>query len=49
MSKIKWYFKQLLPLKFESKYIENGAQKLTLWKMWFGKCYNIRTYNIADN
>ena len=46
MSKIIWYLKQLLPLKYVSKYREDDENKLTVWNMWFGKCYNITNYDL---
>jgi len=47
MSSIKWYFMQLLPLKYRSHYKtsnENEYDTLnyTVWRMWFGKCFNVK-------
>lgn len=47
MERIKWYFKQLLPLRYESTYTEAGHRWLTIWRMWFGRCYNVRNYKLA--
>lgn len=46
MDKIIWYLKQLFPLMYVSTYTENGSRKLTIWRMWFGRCFNIRTFDI---
>ena len=40
MNKVKWLFKQLLPLSYWTKYEEDGKKYFTIWNMWFGKCYN---------
>ena len=47
MNKLFWYVKQLLPLTYVSEYIENGKKKLTVWKMWFGKCFSIKTWSVV--
>lgn len=44
--KLIWYAKQLFPLTYISKYKENGQKKLSIWKMWFGYCYKIQTYDL---
>lgn len=47
MKKIIFIIKQFIPFTYYSKYkIENGEHKLTVWKQWFGKPYNIKTFNI---
>lgn len=46
MNKILFYFKQLFPLTYKSKYKVDGNMKLTIWKMWFKKCYKIRTFDL---
>lgn len=40
MNKLAWYFKQLFPLTYRSRYVENGVTHFAVWQMWFGKCYN---------
>ena len=44
--RIKWYFKQFLPLTYVSEYDENGKQKVTIWRMWFGRCFDIRSWEV---
>ena len=48
MERIKWYFKQLLPLTYVSEYKEDGLDKQTTFKMWLGRCYNERTVYISE-
>lgn len=43
-----WYIKQLFPLQYVSEYWENGKKKLTIWRMWMGKCFAIRDYELAQ-
>jgi len=43
LNKIKWYFKQIIPLKFKGTYGENGKRYYSEWRMFFGKCFNIKT------
>lgn len=49
--RIKWYFKQLLPLMYVSEYGEANSDKrfVTVWRMWFGRCFDIRTWEVANN
>jgi hypothetical protein len=46
MKKIIWALKQLLPLRYKSKYsyLSNGEIKgnTVFFNMWFGKCFNIK-------
>jgi hypothetical protein len=42
-----WYLKQLLPLQYISTYTENGKRYLTIWRMWFGNCFNERRWELA--
>ena len=46
--RIKWYFKQLLPLVYVSEYGEANTDKrfVTVWRMWFGHCFNIETWEV---
>lgn len=46
MNKITWYLKQILPLTYVSTYRQNGNRKLSIWKMWFGKCFKIRQFDL---
>lgn len=48
MDEILWYLKQLLPLIYVSEFKENGVRRLCIWRMWFGRCFNIRYFNLAS-
>lgn len=42
-----WYLKQLLPLRYESVYLEGGKRWLCIWRMWFGRCFSVRYFELA--
>ena len=42
MRRIIWYLKQLLPLRYESKYVQGGERKRAVWRMWIGHCFCIQ-------
>lgn len=49
MSKFLYYPKQLLPLKYHSKYsLQNGEKKLAIWRQWFGVPFDIQHFTLAD-
>lgn len=37
-----WYVKQLLPLKYRTEYEEDGKRYSCEWRMWFGRCFDIK-------
>jgi hypothetical protein len=41
-----WYIKQLFPLWYHTTYEEGGKKYATWWKMWFGRCYKQRTFEV---
>ena len=47
VGKVTWYIKQLFPLTYISKYREGERNRLSIWKMWFGKVYRHRKYIIS--
>ena len=47
MGKFKWYFKQIVPLTYISTFREDDQRKLCIWKMWLGRSFNIRYFNLA--
>lgn len=47
MERIKWCVKQLLPLRYESTYTEGSKRWLTIWRMWFGRCFSVRNFELA--
>lgn len=44
---MKWYFMQLFPVWYHTKYKENGKTYISWWKMWFGRCYKQKTFEVA--
>ena len=46
MGRFKWYLKQLLPLNYDSNYKEGNKKIHVIWKMWMGKCYNIKSEEV---
>lgn len=47
-NRILWYFKQLFPLTYRSRYWKGDKKVLCIWKMWFGKCYYIEEAILHD-
>jgi len=48
-NKILWYLKQLFPLKYHTEYGKNGKWYVTVWRMWFGRCFKIQKWEIVNN
>ena len=57
MNHVIWYLKQLLPLRYESEFIEHiedsesaegGQPTLCIWRMWMGRCFNVRYWRLAE-
>lgn len=46
MNRVIWYLKQLLPLTYRTTYTENGQRHFSVWRMWFGRCFDIDDYMI---
>jgi len=44
MNRLAWYFKQLFPLRYVSVYTQDGNRRLDTWRMWFGRCFDIKHY-----
>jgi len=40
--------KQLIPCTYVTTYIRDDKKWLCIWKMWFGKSYNIREYQLVN-
>lgn len=47
MKKILFLIKQIFPLTYISNYRADGKKYLTIWKQWFCKPFNVRTYQIG--
>jgi len=39
---MRWFLKQLLPLNYETTYRQSSEKYFCRWRMWFGKCFNIK-------
>jgi len=48
MNRLSWCLKQLLPFQYVSTYTEDEQRKLSVFRMWFGRCFNVRTYSLAE-
>ena len=46
MRRIKWHLKQLLPLIYVSTFVQDGKRQLCIWRMWLGRCFNIRWFDL---
>jgi hypothetical protein len=48
--RLKWAIKQLFPLTYKSRFTEmgTGIERLCVWRMWFGRCYNVEWYALQD-
>lgn len=46
-NEIVWHLRQLLPLGYVTTYIENGQHYVCAWKMWFGRCYKVRRWQVV--
>ncbi len=46
--KILWRLKQMLPLTYVSEYTEGGNRQVCVWKMWFGRSFSIRRWDIKS-
>lgn len=45
---MKWYIKQLFPCWYHTKYKESGKKYVAWWKMWFGHCYKLETFEVTE-
>ncbi len=48
MKKIGFYLKQLFPFTYTTKYRVDGKGYVSIWKQWFCKPFNVKTYELAD-
>ena len=47
--RIKWYFKQLLPLTYKTKYRSDGQAYFDIWQMWLGIVFNHTSVPISED
>lgn len=45
--KLIWCVKQLLPLKYDTAFTEAGVGRLCIWRMWLGRCFDIRWFELS--
>jgi len=43
----KWAITQLLPLTYRSHFERDGKKHFSVWRMWFGRCFDIEDYVIS--
>jgi hypothetical protein len=49
MKKISWYLKQLLPLRYKTKYRKGLSKRhIMTFNMWFGKVFNLKHHYSGD-
>lgn len=48
MNRLRWMLKQLVPCFYVSKFIEDGRRRLCIWRMWLGRCFAVRYYDLKD-
>lgn len=48
INNILWHIKQLLPLKYHTEYGKNGKTFVTVWKMWFGRCFCVEEWETVN-
>jgi hypothetical protein len=47
MKKFVWALKQLLPFGYCSEYGTNGRKEVAVWRMWMGRCFAVRRWQVA--
>lgn len=47
LGKVRWAIKQLIPLTYRSHYEREGKKHFSVWRMWFGRCFDVEDYVIA--
>lgn len=48
MDRITWHLRQLLPLRYESTYTEDGDRWLCVWRMWLGRSFAVRRWRLHE-
>lgn len=43
---LKWLIKQLFPLSYWTEYGKNGKWYFCIWRMWFGRSFDIVEFEI---
>lgn len=47
MDRLIWTAKQLLPLTYRTTYTEGGVRRFAVWRMWFGRSFDVTDVAIA--
>lgn len=48
-SRLVWYCKQALPLRYETTYRERGQRYHCVWRMWLGRCLRVETTPLPED
>jgi hypothetical protein len=46
MQRLLWYIKQLFPFTYVTDYCEDEKHWVCVWKMWIGRCFDIRKWEV---
>ena len=47
-SHLVWMLRQLLPLHYRTRYIEEGRRHYAVWRMWFGRVFAYDDVIVAE-
>lgn len=48
MERLKWCLKQFFPFVYVTTFSESGKRRLCIWRMWAGRCFNARYFDLAS-
>ena len=43
-----WAIRQLVPTTFWTTYRNGNGRRFAVWRMWFGRCFNVCDVPIAE-
>ena len=43
-----WCLKQLLPMTYWTTFTSDGTRRVTIWKMWLGRCFGAREWTVME-
>jgi len=49
VSRLVWALRQLLPLTYRTTYTESGERHFTVWRMWFGRSFDVADHVIKES
>jgi hypothetical protein len=41
-----WYLKQFFPFTYRSHYKIGKRRMFSVWRMWFGRCFAVETFEV---